>query len=870
MSPQRLNLAKADCGPDQHNGGRSRAWDKSFLLLLVLIGLTVAMQSGCARSIGTSSSTSSLPSIAVQPVSQLVAPGQTATFEVSASGTGPLSYQWLRDGIAIAGAVSASYTDLAAATSDSGEVFAVIVSNSKGSATSAPASLTVNPQLVTITINPPIATLTYGRSQQFMASVTGPASTAVTWTISGSGCPGAACGTISEAGLYLSPTTPPSPASFTVVATSVSDPTKSAKASLTIVVVASVLLSLNPMTVNVPTSGTQLFTASVTGTSDTAVSWSLSGPGCSGSACGSLATSLLSAVYVAPLVAPFPPIVSVLATSLEDPTKSESAEVTIVPTVDVAVSPSAVLLNPGAIQQLDAMVTGTSNTSVKWALSGAGCSGTACGTITGSGIYSAPLVAPSPDTILVTATSVADPTKFASVAVTIAPVASTTYYLAPAVDGGADSNSGTIPGSPWLSPNHPLKCGDTIVAAVSNAYSASNFQAFGTVTCSAGNNVAWLTCARFDGCKISGLATLQRGMTVSASYWGVAGWEVDGTSISSVCFEAMPNPAAPTIHHIIFANNIAVGCGLGGIEFAPAASGGTANGVDYIAAVGNIAYGNSGGSSSCGSGIIVYEPVASDSRPGTHIYVAGNFAWANVNGNPCGGTAPTDGEGIIFDTFDGSQSTGFSPYDQQAVADNNMLLDNGGRGLEVLNNNAASVYLRRNTAWGNNTDLNQTSACACVLGEMLIVDVTGVQVFQNIAVTSARTGTRGYPLYAYWVTSPTGTDSVYQDVGYAANGAYSNKYDPAGLFSYNPNNLFGTNPSFANATIPVAPSCGGASSVENCMTKVIADFTPTIAAASSYGYQVPSATSTYDPLFPQWLCNANLPEGVITMGCSSQ
>src|SRR5580700_6142100 len=35
-----------------------------------------------------------------------------------------------------------------------------------------------------------------------------------------------------------------------------------------------------------------------------------------------------------------------------------------------------------------------------------------------------------------------------------------------------------------------------------------------------------------------------------------------------------------------------------------------------------------------------------DTLPGTHVYVAGNFAWDNFDPNPCNGGTPTDGEGI--------------------------------------------------------------------------------------------------------------------------------------------------------------------------------------------------------------------------------
>jgi hypothetical protein len=106
----------------------------------------------------------------------------------------------------------------------------------------------------------------------------------------------------------------------------------------------------------------------------------------------------------------------------------------------------------------------------------------------------------------------------------------------------------------------------------------------------------------------------------------------------------------------------------------------------------------------------------------------------------------------------------------------------------------------------------------------------------------------------------------YNDIGWAASGTYGDISNSAG-FSYGPNNLFGTNPSFANATAPGAPNCSSASSVPNCMATVIADFAPTASGGSAYGYQVPTAAPVYDPLFPQWLCNVNLPSGLVTIGC---
>jgi len=84
------------------------------------------------------------PSITTQPASQTVTAGQAATFTVVATGTAPLTYQWEKSGVNIAGAMAASYTTPATSTSDSGAVFAVVISNTAGTVTSSTATLTVN------------------------------------------------------------------------------------------------------------------------------------------------------------------------------------------------------------------------------------------------------------------------------------------------------------------------------------------------------------------------------------------------------------------------------------------------------------------------------------------------------------------------------------------------------------------------------------------------------------------------------------------------------------------------------------------------------------------------------------------------------
>src|SRR5208283_6154129 len=116
-------------------------------------------------------------------------------------------------------------------------------------------------------------------------------------------------------------------------------------------------------------------------------------------------------LYTAPSTVPTPATVTVTAISKADTSKSGTATVTVVAPISVSVSPATAQVVTGAQQQFTANVTGTSNQSVTWSLSGAGCSGSSCGTITTAGLYTAPSAVPNPAKVTVTATSQADTSK---------------------------------------------------------------------------------------------------------------------------------------------------------------------------------------------------------------------------------------------------------------------------------------------------------------------------------------------------------------------------------------------------------------------------------------------------------------------------
>jgi len=130
-----------------------------FIFLLVLLNLTGSICSArprtpapATRNQGSSSSTGSAtaaPTIANQPTSQSVSPSQPATFTVTATGATRLTYQWMRNGAPIPGAISPVYTISAAGVEDNGALFSVTISNSVGKVSSGGASLTVNPASAT-------------------------------------------------------------------------------------------------------------------------------------------------------------------------------------------------------------------------------------------------------------------------------------------------------------------------------------------------------------------------------------------------------------------------------------------------------------------------------------------------------------------------------------------------------------------------------------------------------------------------------------------------------------------------------------------------------------------------------------------------
>lgn len=132
------------------------------------------------------------PAIIAQPVAVDVTAGQPAHFSATASGTSPLNFQWLRNGVPVAGATQATFDTVATTLDDDGVVFSVVVTNALGKATSAGANLhVVAPEAVVIQQAPQDQNVDAGQSAHFAVTAAGSPTLSYQWMKNGVAIAGA-------------------------------------------------------------------------------------------------------------------------------------------------------------------------------------------------------------------------------------------------------------------------------------------------------------------------------------------------------------------------------------------------------------------------------------------------------------------------------------------------------------------------------------------------------------------------------------------------------------------------------------------------------------------------------------------------------
>ena len=223
----------------------------------------------------TVTATAEAPTVTTQPADQTVITGASASFSVSATGTSPLTYQWKKDGIAIPGATSSTYTIAATSLTDSA-VFTVVVSNGAGTATSSDATLTVADALVApaITKQPAAQSVTAGQTAKFTVEATGTAPLRYQWKLNDQDISGA-----TDSNYATSDTnTVGNAAVFTVVVSNGTGTATSDKATLTVTPVpVAPAITTQPMSQAVAAGQTASFSVAATGTEPLTYQWKKNG-----------------------------------------------------------------------------------------------------------------------------------------------------------------------------------------------------------------------------------------------------------------------------------------------------------------------------------------------------------------------------------------------------------------------------------------------------------------------------------------------------------------------------------------------------------------------------------------------------------------
>ena len=325
--------------------------------LTLLNGGTFISSSGTAKITFSGGTLSVAPSslvITSQPQSQTVVAGSSALFSVSASGTGPLSFQWKKDGSTIlTGGTSSTYTIPAATAANAGS-YSVVVTNSSGSVSSGSATLTVNTP-VSITSQPASVTVTSGSSASFSVTATGTAPLTYQWKKDGTSITGGTSST------YTIPAaTATNAGTYSVVVTNLLGSLSSASATLSINTPVSI--TGQPASATVTAGSSTSFSVAATGTGPISYQWKKG---------NSLITAGTSATYtIASAVNADAGVYSVLVSNLLGSVSSGSATLTVNTPVTITSQPASVAVTSGSSASFSVTATGTAPFTYQWSKNG--------------------------------------------------------------------------------------------------------------------------------------------------------------------------------------------------------------------------------------------------------------------------------------------------------------------------------------------------------------------------------------------------------------------------------------------------------------------------------------------------------------------
>ena len=667
------------------------------------------------------------PSISTQPASQTVTVGQTASFSVSASGTGPLNYQWMRNTVVIGGATSSAYTTAATTSSDNGVQFSVVVSNSAGSTTSSAATLTVSaaPVAPTITTQPANRTVMAGQAGSFSVSASGTAPLNYQWMRN----------TVVIGGATSS--------AYTTAATTSSDN----GAQFSVVVsnsAGSVTSSAAVLTVNASAPPLQITTSQLTGgTVGSAYSSTLNATGGSTPYAWSLASGALPSGLslsnggmisgTATLAGPFSFGVQV------NDAAGHSASANFSITVVAAAAPSVSISSPangatvsGTIVVSGVASDGISMSSVQVSVDG-GAFANASGTSSWSFSLNTNSLSNGAHTLSAKLTDTSGGSATSSLVDVIVNNSSTstdcTLYASPS---GSSGNSGTSPSAPKsFAAAAAASAPGSVVCLLGGTYNLSS--SFNPPN--SGSPSSWIVYKNYDATPVNfvwtGAADASAMFFFSGgsfpsnpAYLEFRGLNLNGSGNAADGFFCRGS------HHLRFINNSISdtgGSGIGSID------------CDYLTADHNLINHNGYIPSSTAnpqwyswtSAISFNSNQWFDSYAGFHNIIANNIIAGEVDQS----SNHTDGNGIILDLSSGSYtpSTANTP---PALIVNNVVYGNGGACIVAFV--VTNFWMVNNTCYKNDLDTSESN-----FGSFVPHDSHDGYIINNIAVAY----TSGHPPY---------------------------------------------------------------------------------------------------------------------------
>lgn len=312
-----------------------------------------------------------------------------------------------------------------------------------------------------------------------------------------------------------------------------------------------------------------------------------------------------------------------------------------------------------------------------------------------------------------------------------APAQGRTLHVSPkgnaASKGSIESPFGSIPQALTV-----VKPGDTILVAAGNYRETS-----GISIKVSGRPDGWIKIRAASSARPKIISSGWHGFGLTG---GIAYIEIEGFEL-----EWIPDPKAKkqvdgvgiapayASHHLRFLNNVIHGFGTGGI---------CSLDCDYLHLEGNVIYNTAKTSPYGGSAISLCRAFNLEENPGYHNVVRGNVCYDNellvsvLESSGGNGRTITDGNGIIIDVFNRSRANPRKPHTQdrggplepyrgRTLIENNLIYDNGGRGIHIFR--SAKVDVINNTCYKNqkSADINA--------GEFTAIEAAQITFLNNIA-----------------------------------------------------------------------------------------------------------------------------------------